>query len=86
MVVFTNRKIINKFVVDEGRKLERSLMQSLIPRTINDVLQEEIIEIAKDKRINKIDFNLLSSKIPKKCLKVLDEMIKENVGGNNEEN
>ena len=71
------RKIINKLTLEEGEKLERSLMQKLIPHVSEDVLQEEILEIYSDSKVKKIDFRIFSQLIPKKCIKVLDTMIEE---------
>lgn len=73
------RKIINKMVVEEGKELSRSLMNSLIHRVINDTLQEEIVDIKNNKHIDKVDFKILYKLVPEKCLFVIDKMMEEKV-------
>lgn len=76
------KKIILKMVNNEGKNLSRELMNSLIPKVIKDILSESIIEIyEEDKRVNRIDFNMLHELVPKKCLRVLDNMIANNTNG-----
>lgn len=73
------KKIITKMVVDEGHQLERPLMHKLIPRVIKDFLKENIIEIYEDNRIEDVNFNILHKEVPKRCIKVLNKMIMEQV-------
>jgi len=72
------KKMIAKMVVDEGHKLERTLMHKLIPRVIKDFLRENILEIYEDNRIKDVNFNILHKEVPKRCIKVLDKMIESN--------
>ena len=73
------RKIINKMVSEEGRELSRSLMGDLIHRVISDTLEEEILDITHNNKINKLDFGLLYKLAPKKCLHEIDKMMEEKV-------
>ena len=71
------RKILNKMTVEEGKELSRKLTEPLFHRVINDTLQEEIIDIAHNGSIGEINFGLLYSLVPKKCVKVIDKVMEE---------
>jgi hypothetical protein len=66
-------------VSEEGRELSRSLMGDLIHRVVNDTLEEEILDITHNNKINKLDFGLLYKLAPKKCLHEIDKMMEEKV-------
>lgn len=72
------RKIILKLINEQEFSLDKSLIGKLIPMVIEDILEENIIEIYQDKRIQDINFKLLHKLVPQKCLKVLDAMLIEN--------
>jgi len=74
------RKILNKMTVEEGKELSRKLTEPLFHRVINDTLQEEIIDIAHNGSIDEINFRLLYSLVPKKCVKVIDKVMDEKMG------
>jgi hypothetical protein len=69
--------MIWKLVNGEGYNLSRSLMEVLYPWVIEDILDECILYIYNDKNVDKIDFGLLNSLIPQKCIEVLDETLEE---------
>ena len=73
------RKMIYKLVNNQGYNMDRSLMEVLYPRVIEDILKEEILDIYNDKNIERIDFGLMHKLIPTKCIEILDMVLEEEV-------
>lgn len=63
-------------LVDEGHKLEMSMMQHLPKRVYADIIEEEGNEIMYSNW--KVDFKELRKKITKRCLAVLGQVITNN--------
>ncbi len=70
------RKIVHQLAL-EGRPVDRSMMGELIKRTIGDILEEHILEIWQDKKVNNVDFKMLAKAIPSRCLAVIDTVLME---------
>lgn len=70
------RKAVLKFVNEDGLKLELKLMQYVPSYVIKDILKEEFTEIYD--RYKFIDFKEMKQKVPKKCLRVISEMMENN--------
>lgn len=70
------KKQIHKLVDEEGKTLDRSLMQFLPSAVIKDVVKEEILFIYDT--YSYINFKELKGRVPKLCLKVIDEMMTMN--------
>lgn len=74
------RKIILKMIKEEGKELARPLMEDLIYRVAEDILDEHIIDLYREKKVEEIDFNVLNKMVPDKCLETIDKMMEENAG------
>ena len=66
------RKAILHFL-DEGDKLEMKLMSKLPSYVIKDILKEEFTTIYDTYKF--VDFKEMKQKVPKLCLKVINEMM-----------
>ncbi|MDO8623177.1 MAG: RNA ligase family protein [archaeon] len=71
------RKAILKFVNEDGLKLELKLMQKVPTYVIKDILKEEFTNLYD--KYHFVDFKEMRSKIPKKCLAVINQMMIEKV-------
>lgn len=67
------KKQIHILVNEEGKTLSRALMQELPRRVIKDILIEEVTTIFNE--CTNINFKEMKQKVPKKCLRVIDEMM-----------
>ena len=68
------RKAVLHFV-DEGNKLELKLMSKVPSYVIKDILKEEFTTVFDKYKF--IDFKEMKQKVPKLCLRVINEMIIE---------
>jgi len=68
------RKAILYFT-DEGEKLELKLMSKVPHYIIEDIMKEEILTIIKKYKF--IDLKEMKTKIPRLCLRVINEMMIE---------
>ena len=75
------KKRINSLIYEEGMNLDRSLMSKLPSAVIKDVLKEEFSTIYDTYHF--IDFKEMKHKVPKLCLKVIDEMMTIKAVGEN---
>lgn len=71
------RKIILKMTEEEGKELARPLMEDLIYRVAEDILDEHIVDLYREKKVDEIDFNVLNKMVPDKCLETIDKMMEE---------
>ena len=62
-------------LLDDGMKLDRSLMHHLPKAVSDDTWKEESWDVIKD--FNMVRFDIIKKNAPKKCLMVLDTVIKE---------
>ena len=69
------RKIVLKFVNEEGMKLEMKLMHKVPTATIKDILKEEFGTIFEKYKF--IDFKEMKQKVSKKCLMMINQMMLE---------
>ena len=69
------RKIVLKFVNEEGMKLEMKLMHKVPTATIKDILKEEFGTIFAKYKF--IDFKEMKQKVSKKCLMLINQMMTE---------
>ncbi len=71
------RKAVLKFVNEDNHKLDLKLM-SLVPHyIIKDIFKEEIIDIIKSYSF--IDLREIRHLLPRRCLKVINDMMLEKV-------
>lgn len=75
------RKQIYRLRDEKDMDICRKMMNYLIPRVIEDILKEEIVEIYRGSKINSIDFKVLQKHemIPSLCLDTIDDMMGEKV-------
>lgn len=75
------RKMIFKLRDEKDMEINRSMMNYLIPMVIEDALDEEIVEIYNDTKIEIVDFSVLQQHkiVPHKCLDTIDKMMDEGV-------
>lgn len=71
------RKIVLKLVNEESLILSRSLMSRVPSEVIKDILKEEFTGIYENYK--SIDFKVMKQLVPKRCLKVIDELLMNNV-------
>lgn len=67
------RKAILKFTNEDSKPLDRTLMKFVPHYVIKDIMKEEIIAIID--KYNFIDLKEMRQKVPKNCLRVIDEMM-----------
>lgn len=67
------KKAVLKFVNEEGLPLDRKLMAKVPTHVTKDILKEEFKEIYDNYSF--VDFKEMKQKIPRLCLKVIDEMM-----------
>ena len=75
------KKVIFRLKDEEGREVNRSLMNCLIPLVIKDALDEEIVTIYNDEKIDVVDFKVLQQHkiVPIKCLDTIDKLMDQKV-------
>lgn len=71
------RKAVLKFVNEDNLPLDLRLMQKVPTYVIKDILREEIITIYNKYKF--ADFKEMRQKVPKLCLRVINEMMLANV-------
>jgi len=69
------RKQIHRLTIEEGKKLDKKLMQLLPTYVIKDILREEFANIYENYKF--IDFKDMRSKVPRICFRVLNEEIEK---------
>lgn len=65
------------YFVDNGDKLELKLMSKVPHYVITDIMKEEILTIIKKYKF--IDLKEMRQKVPKICLRIINEMMEEQV-------
>lgn len=71
------RKAILKFTKEDGEKLDLRLMQKVPSYVIKDILKEEFGEIYNKYKF--IDFREMKDKVIKICLRIINEMMLEQI-------